>query len=148
MQPLLTELAAALRGRRPSPAAPANPELPAPGTTGPTEIRSTTTRTRPLVAALAVLTIELVPDQWLGHRRAARAGRTMVACVDPDMQRLREKIIFSLLGWLLLTTMTLAIVTRDPAQPGRSGGRPGRLVGFGLLHPLAAERFGEAKLAS
>jgi hypothetical protein len=38
------------------------------------------------------------------------------------MQRLREKIIFSLLGWLLLTIMTLAIVTRDPAQPGRSGG--------------------------
>ena len=36
--------------------------------------------TRRSGAALALLIIELVPDQWLGHRRAARAGRTVVAC--------------------------------------------------------------------
>jgi hypothetical protein len=41
---------------------------------------------------------------------------------DADVQRLREKIIFSVLGWMLITMMILAIVTRDPAQLGRSGG--------------------------
>jgi hypothetical protein len=31
-------------------------------------------------AALALLTIELVFDQWLGHPRAPRAARTVAAC--------------------------------------------------------------------
>jgi hypothetical protein len=35
-------------------------------------------------AALALLTIEPVFDQWLGHRRAPPAGRTWLPAVDPD----------------------------------------------------------------
>jgi hypothetical protein len=38
------------------------------------------------------------------------------------VQRLQEKIIFSLLGWLLITMMILAIMACDPAQLERSGG--------------------------
>ena len=56
-----------------------------------------------------------------------------------------KKIIFSLLGWLLISMMILAIVTRDPAQQAFRW-RPGRLVGFGLPH-LQPRSFGEAKLA-
>jgi len=65
--------------------------------------------------------------------------------VGPDVQGVREKIIFSLLGWLLISMMILAIVTRDPAQQAFRW-RPGRLVGFGLPH-LQPRSFGEAKLA-
>jgi hypothetical protein len=60
------------------------------------------------------------------------------------MQRLREKIILSLLGWLLITMIVLAIVTHDPGQLGRPGvdlvvlltsdakGITGHAVGLGL----------------
>jgi hypothetical protein len=62
------------------------------------------------------------------------------------VQRPREKINFSLLGWLLITMMILAIVTRDPAQQGVpvAAWSPCWLR---AVHPLAAERFGEATLA-
>jgi hypothetical protein len=53
--------------------------------------------------------------------------------VDPDVQRLPEKIIFSLLGWLLITMMIVAIVTRDPAQQGRSSGHLVALLASGYL---------------
>jgi hypothetical protein len=66
--------------------------------------------------------------------------------VDLKLRRLREKITFSLLRWLLITMMILAIVTRDPAQQGVPVATWSPF-GFGPIHPLAPERFGEAKLA-
>src|SRR5215217_8385945 len=66
------------RRRPPRPAeerarrAPGNPELPVGGRTGPTEIRwRTIERPPPPAPRLPLLTVELVPDQWLGHPRAA-----------------------------------------------------------------------------
>lgn len=54
--------------------------------------------------------------------------------LDPDVLRLPDKIIFSLLGWLLITMMILATVTCDLALLGRSGGSLVAFVGFGLSH--------------
>jgi hypothetical protein len=53
--------------------------------------------------------------------------------VDPKVQWLPEKIIFSLPGWLLITIMILAIVTGDPAQLGRSGGDRVALLASGYV---------------
>jgi hypothetical protein len=63
--------------------------------------------TRPTGAALALLTNELVPNQWLAHRPPLGRAGPWLPAVDPDLQRLREKIIFSQPGWLLITMMIL-----------------------------------------
>jgi hypothetical protein len=79
--------------------------------------------TRPSAAALALLTTTRCPTSGLVIVAPLGRGRAR-GCLRLTLkvQRLRGKIIFSLRGWLLITMMILAIVTRDPAQLGRSCG--------------------------
>jgi leader peptidase (prepilin peptidase)/N-methyltransferase len=104
-------------------------------------------------AALAVLTVALVPERWpvlIILAPLAMAG-PWLAAVDLDVQRLPDKIIFSLVGWLLITEMILAIVTRDLALLGRStGGGLIVFVGFGLLYLASrgALGLGDVKLSA
>jgi leader peptidase (prepilin peptidase)/N-methyltransferase len=91
-------------------------------------------------AALALLAVALVPERWpvlIILAPLALAG-PWLAAVDLHLQRLPDKIILPLVGWLLINELILAIVTRDLALVARcAGGGLVALVGFGLLYTLS-----------
>ena len=104
-------------------------------------------------AALALLAVALVPERWpvlIILAPLALAG-PWLAAVDLDVQRLPDKIIFPLVGWLLITELILAIVTGDLALVVRcAGGGLVAFVGFGLLYTLSrgALGLGDVKLGA
>jgi hypothetical protein len=76
----------------------------------------------------------LLPDQCLGHRRGPSDGSDRGCLRLTPTCRGCGKRSFS--GWLLITMMILAIVTRfGSARAFRW--RPGHLVSFGLPHPIS-----------
>jgi leader peptidase (prepilin peptidase) / N-methyltransferase len=104
-------------------------------------------------AVLALLTVTFVPEHWsvlIILAPLALAG-PWLAAVDLDVQRLPDKVIFPLVGWLLITVMILALATRDLALLGRSAiGGLVAFVGFGLLYLASrgALGLGDVKLGA
>ena len=131
---LLIVLAAALRapGRKTLPGAPANLELPAreeqaqPYTVDDYGYPPLRRRACPPDHQAGAR-----PVAWSSSRRSGESDRCLR--LTPRCSGCREKIIFSLPGWLLITIMILAIVTRDPAQLGRSGGDRVALLASGYV---------------